>query len=365
MQQRRDYSIDLLKFIFAFIIVLYHSKGFIFKEQNFLFIGAIPAVEFFFIVAGFYLAKGAVKKETYYQGTLGKDTLHFMWGKICRLMPNVVVAWCIAFVVRHLWRTAASGSVLYDLFQGIRDVLFLEEAGLTIRKFVPNNVTWYLSAMLLAMFLLYPLVRKLKDTFFYIIAPLLVIVLYGVLFQNFGNLTAPRWWSFGFIMKGTLRAIAALALGCVIFKITEGLKKFQFTKLVRIICTIVAIATVCVVVWHMYGHPSSIEDFDLVLLLAIALILILSNLSYLPDLKLPKAVGNVISWLGAFSFSLYLGHGFWGINLKYLKGFKRLELSTRILIYLAISIATALFIMYFSKFLKALWNRRKGLIVKN
>ena len=42
-----------------------------------------------------------------------------------------------------------------------------------------NTVTWYISAMILAMLILYPLLIKYKDTFFFIIAPCLSIFLLG------------------------------------------------------------------------------------------------------------------------------------------------------------------------------------------
>ena len=364
MQKQRDCCIDLLKFIFVFLVVFYHSRGVLLKGEPRIFVGAIAVVEFFFMVSGYFCAKSASRKEAYYQGSLGKDTAHFMWRKICGLMPNCVVAWCLAFAARHIWRPPVSGSVANDLLQGVRELFLLDQTGGASKEYLVNIATWYLSAMLFALFLLYPLMRKLKDTFFYIIAPLLTIFLYGVMFQTFDDLGAPRGWNFGFIMKGTMRALAAIALGCVIFKIVEGLKKLQFTKVVRVLLTVVTIALWCGIIWYMFKHPSSKKDFDLVMLEAVALVLTLSNLSYLPDLNPPAAIRKIISWMGAFSFSLFLGHAFLG-NLKHLAWFKGKSYSTRMLLYLGLAILCALFIMYFSKLLKVIWKRRKGLIIKS
>ena len=71
MKKHRDYFIDLLKFVFALLIVLYHSKNLVENEGDSIFIGGVISVEFFFLTSGYYFAKSAAKKTEYYGGTLG------------------------------------------------------------------------------------------------------------------------------------------------------------------------------------------------------------------------------------------------------------------------------------------------------
>ena len=45
-----------------------------------------------------------------------------------------------------------------------------------------NTATWYISSMMIALFILYPLARKYKDNYIYIIAP--AILLFVLTFTN-------------------------------------------------------------------------------------------------------------------------------------------------------------------------------------
>ena len=67
---------------------------------------------------------------------------------------------------------------------------------------------WYISAMLLSMFILYPLLLLLRDKFTYIIAPLASIVIYGYLLFRVGNLATINPLEGSFVYTGLLRGIA-------------------------------------------------------------------------------------------------------------------------------------------------------------
>lgn len=67
--------------------------------------------------------------------------------------------------------------------------------------------------------------------------------------------------------------------------------------------------------------------------------------------------------IGEFSFSLFLGHGFWSQRINELFTFCHyIKYSDRLIMYFIISVITGLFIMYVSKGLKYAWNRYGCLI---
>ncbi len=171
-QYTRNGSIDFWKFIFSVLILLYHSRSFAQAKES-LFIGGAIGVEFFFIVSGVFLASSEESsKET--QTSLGQDTFQFMKKKILSFMPDIYIAWGIAFVVEHLNKFSFH-DIIRDGITSIWELLFLTEAGFT--GYISNRVTWYISAMLLAMLFIFPLMRKYGETFYYIIAPLTLIFL--------------------------------------------------------------------------------------------------------------------------------------------------------------------------------------------
>ena len=58
------------------------------------------------------MARNAAKKA--YEENLGIDTFEFIKKKILRFMPDIYVAWVIAFVVKH-WHFVSWKQVVKDL----------------------------------------------------------------------------------------------------------------------------------------------------------------------------------------------------------------------------------------------------------
>lgn len=102
---------------------------------------------------------------------------------------------------------------------------------------------------------------------------------------------------------------------------------------------------------YSYGHGGTKKDWLLVLLLAVSVICSFSQVSITDRFFSNHKIFN---WLGEFSFSLYLGHGYWSHKISLL--FPNLNYYQRMPIYIVISVITGLFIMYISKGLKSWWR---------
>ena len=61
-ESKKNGAIDFWKFAFSIMIVLFHSYYFANNEDGAIFREGRIAVEFFFIVSGFFMAKSAVSK---------------------------------------------------------------------------------------------------------------------------------------------------------------------------------------------------------------------------------------------------------------------------------------------------------------
>lgn len=73
--------VSLWKFIFAIVIMFFHTNGFYPNYQNPIFRWGYISVEFFFIISGFYFAK-KVLKEKYNNKSIGKETNQFTLKKM-------------------------------------------------------------------------------------------------------------------------------------------------------------------------------------------------------------------------------------------------------------------------------------------
>ena len=98
--KKRNGEIDLLKFLFALMIVIFHSKNFTDQSGQSPFIAGAIGVSFFFIVSGYLLVQSTEKLIVPEEELIGKPTIKFLWKKIKGFLPNVYVAWVIAFCVQ-------------------------------------------------------------------------------------------------------------------------------------------------------------------------------------------------------------------------------------------------------------------------
>lgn len=96
---KRNGIISLWKFIFAIVIVFFHGVFFYSgKPDNVFFRGGYIGVEFFFLVSGYFFAKSVLKKR-YNQKNIGKDTIKFVYDRTKKMIPYIVIAFLITFVL--------------------------------------------------------------------------------------------------------------------------------------------------------------------------------------------------------------------------------------------------------------------------
>lgn len=345
--KKRSGNLDLLKFLFSVMIVLFHGKNLATKE-SYLFPGGSIAVEFFFVVSGVLMARAACTYEM--KENLGKDTFLFIKHKVCGLMPNYYIGFIIAFIVIN--RNVRSLSLLLKkIGNAVWEVLLLVNTGLRPFKSISNGPVWYLSAMLLAMCVIWPVMRKYKNTFFYVIAPICAVFLMGITFQRWESFGSPANW-LGYTSKGTIRAFMGLLLGCTAYQVSEYLKKQDFTRLSKILFSIVEFGGYACIFIVSFFRGRSKADWLLLLILTVCITITVSNVSVWAGwFSYP-----FFNWLGIFSYSLYLGHGFWSNCMIDL--FPDLNYWTRIPYYLLLSFATGLFIHYSSLGLRRLWKNK-------
>ena len=84
--------------------------------------GGYIAVEFFFIVSGFYMAKKAFKKQT---KNIGKETIEYIWNFLKKLIPYILISFIIIFTIKIIYESHKT----YEWINSIWNVLLLRQAG--------------------------------------------------------------------------------------------------------------------------------------------------------------------------------------------------------------------------------------------
>ena len=220
--QSRNGEIDILRFLFSIIIVFLHfSSSFSF---DFCRNGGI-GVEFFFLTSGYYMAKHA-RKIVKEKQDITNQTWKYIINKTRSFYRYYIVGIILNIIIRYVLIQHKSINQIFNLF--LKSIptfglFFLGTNSNSIGLYVPN--TWFLSAMMIACFILYPIILWRHDLSTKILFPVVSIFLLGYMYVEKGTLFLTHdHWS-GLINLGILRSIAEMALGASLLPLSEYIRE--------------------------------------------------------------------------------------------------------------------------------------------
>lgn len=232
----RNGKIELLRFIFCMAVLLFHCEKYVLGEPSLedgyhlsLFCHGSMGVEFFFLVSGFLMAKSISKKirqQTELQETLAQESLGFLKRKITSIFPMHVMTFILAFIAYVLANHMNYIEMMGKAVESIPSFFLIQMSGINLCS--PNHITWYISCMLIAMAVLYPLCRKYYEFFTHYLAPLMAILILGGCIATTGRITGVSEWTL-VCYKSVLRAVCEIALGMTGFEIAQYISKQKFT----------------------------------------------------------------------------------------------------------------------------------------
>ena len=401
MRKQHNVTIDFLRFLFSVIVVLHHSR-YVLGDDNCYFLGGSLAVEFFFFVSGYLLLVGADKAgrknsagyplpdgvdmagrteaaglETKGIGAgttgiggeatgiggeatgigaetagfcgemtgIGSETLHFILHKIRSFLPEFLIAWWIGFVLIGVVRQYGVLDYLKAFGNDFWELTLVKMSGLFTHGI--DGAMWYLSAMLLGMAILYPLLRTKRDLMTHLVCPLLALFLYGYLCQAEGHPRDPIVW-LGLCYKGLVRAVAGLCTGVVICMAVRRLKRFSPSGLTKtgnalaigaqLLCLILAIR-------YMAEQEPSEYDYFYMFLLMLLVLISFSGFGLESVLGNSQRLHLLSAFLGKYSLSLYLGHLYFAQHVNELLPEELYSGKIRMTVYLAAAFANGLLVM--------------------
>ena len=274
----KNASVELLRFLFTSIIIFFHINLDLWDQKKVIaVVREIPVtffkhgnigVEFFFLVTGWLMAKtiytkyiqpresgvntgGAIPVESADarksadtgkrpagkagRGRLMEGTVQFVRHKANAIFPYYLLACALTVVIQFL--TERTLSLDYFL-RRLPSLFFLQRMGFG-KPFI--GCTWYLSSMLLALFVVYPLCRRFYHVFTLAAAPLLCAVLLGAIIICTGSLGNIEDWFF-ITYKTNIRAFAEISLGATAFEISRRMQGHVHSRAGRILLSFIALA---------------------------------------------------------------------------------------------------------------------------
>lgn len=311
MQNKRNGEIDLLRFVFAMAILIFHFNDL--YTYGIFYHGNI-CVEFFFVVSGFLMAKQTEKYKSARMN--GNEVANTTWiltlKKIFPIYTYYFSAVVLQIIIRYIIiQKIGFLELIFGLLKAI-PTLTLSFMGLLhdydVSFYVGN--TWFLSALLIASLILYPLLIKFHDFTAKIICPLAALFLIGFIFINYGKLTVWKGWT-GFCFEGVIRAVGEMSLGAFLVPLSESFcKKLSWltdsTKVtVNIFLTAVKLLTFAVVGLYALGVEFG-GNFSLhaLFFIAFGVMLSFSSIGYcIKDSKITRFMGKI-------SLPIFIFHGF-------------------------------------------------------
>ena len=276
---------------------------------------------------------------------IGSETLHFILHKIRSFLPEFLIAWWIGFVLIGVVRQYGVLDYLKAFGNDFWELTLVKMSGLFTHGI--DGAMWYLSAMLLGMAILYPLLRTKRDLMTHLVCPLLALFLYGYLCQAEGHPRDPIVW-LGLCYKGLVRAVAGLCTGVVICMAVRRLKRFSPSGLTKTgNALVIGVQLLCLLLTIRYMAEQEPSEYDYFYMFLLMLLVLLSFAGY----GLESVLGNsqrlhlLSAFLGKYSLSLYLGHLYFAQHVNELFPEELYSGKIRMTVYLAAAFANGLLVM--------------------
>lgn len=348
----RNGKIEFMRFVMAVMVVLRHSATL--ESGSKLFLHGSLAVEFFFLVSGYLMAASCAKKQEP-PTDIGGETVQFLLKKIAAFFPTLVISQIVFLAMKFITApTLRISQKIQLVLNAISSSFLLDMTGYSINW--EARVCWYLSAMVIAMFLLYPICRTKYRTFTHIIAPLTGTMIVGMFFVNRKTFLGPTDVLADLIYAGLPRGIAEICLGAVAYELTMYFRKIELTKFGQILVSLLELGVYASSIFFMQ-HYFAGTDVAVLYMLMVGIICSFSHKGLFAD-----AFDNKCCyWLGKYSLALYLSHVYWVSPIaRYCKG---MSFNRKLVLYLVLSVISSLITQYLADWIRKVFPKVKKLVV--
>lgn len=366
---KRNGKVEVLRFIFAILIVFFHAqKHYLYVDESRLNLAFCKrgyiGVEFFFLIAGFFMAKSIYKRTHDAQGNwiflneetydLGVETIQYTWRKVKAIFPWHIVSFAIMFMV--CMYTQEEGYSLRKfclrLYECIPNIFLFSKMGFNWGNL--NRVEWYICCMIFAIMILYLICRRYYSMFVHVIAPVGGLFLLGYIIENYGTVTGSSNWN-GFVYICMLRAIAEIALGTVTFEIARVISQRDYSKYQRMGLTFLEAGSFIFVLLFIMSTMEKKYEIYAIFAIMILISVILSEQVYGNDL-----FDNKISYfLGKASLPIYLSQVLpLDIVGKYMIEYSAKE---KIIMMTLLTLLNAIVCTLLVKIFEGLWKKRNNI----
>lgn len=330
-QKKKNGEIEIFRLIFCLAVMFTHLSGFFGMG---LFQRGAFAVEFFFLVSGYFMARTAERTET----VSFDDTISFLVRKVKSFLPYYVGAVLIHLVV---FRLILCHTSFYDLVTGavqfIPEILFLQMGGFATESIINVPAVWYLSTMLLSMLILYPFTVKFKRSYGIVF---LILAIFGIGYLvriHNGFIVVYRTNDCGLLYDGMLRGLCETALGAVCYQLSRYIKQKTYSSVKKTLLTIAKYIGYLISVVYVFSSISNKYEPVVLIIMTGCLVLTASDVTY----NIP--FNKFTSFCGSLSLPLYLFHAVVLRCIVSVRGAEKLSAAETVIVVLMIMVLSLAF----------------------
>ena len=297
----RIYFIDFIKFVFAIVIAIFHTGTGILG-------GGRIAVEGFFMISGYLMMRSLQQAKTR-EEDIGISTVRFLSRKYISVIGYVIPSVIVSVIVKTVsgqtpvTYTKQNAPLLFFAFVLGRDFGF--------QGWYVNYIDWYLSAMMFALAVLYPLVYKYKN-FVKLTAVPTCMVVYGYMSFEYGSIAAHTGLAGnGIIQVGIIRGLAGCLAGCLLYECVQKTSTLGLNNKGRFMVFVLEVLGYYWFFNIIALHPKSNYDYIAVFLIFGLLLVGISGISCVSSLFKHRWLGH----LGVCSTLIALNHSYWNESL--------------------------------------------------
>lgn len=234
----RNNLVEFERFLFSILVVGYHTQSaFLGEDDSSFFENGANAVEFFFLVSGYFMARSIEKINTKENTNILSETFYFMKGKIKTILPTHIISNLILIISVLIARMPSWDKTLIN---GIPSLFLVQMVAVwndsyTLALNIPE---WYISSMLLCMLIMVPislLLRKKINTFFVTLILVLILCLIITITGFCLNWSLPQ----NFVNDS--RSWLEMCCGMFAFCLSNSIRNKSFNKFFSLLLKIIEI----------------------------------------------------------------------------------------------------------------------------
>ena len=298
----RNSVLEFFRFFFSITIVAFHAQ----KSINHVGINGNIGVSYFFIISGAFLAKNVLDSDNAEDKSIGLLTFDYLIKRISAIALPYYLLWIAKYCLNGIVKSWTLWTWVLKALKDIPTLTFLTATGLPYMQIMGG--VWYISAMLMSIIVVYPLLLKFREEYVYIIAPICATVLLGFLSSNSDQLGSVLTM-YGPFTKGFLWGLMGFNLGIFCYGISKYISRNRLVKTHRLLLDVIEIGAIAFLAYFAITSTRyPIDGYVASLLVSFVVLIELSCKTFFSMILEP--FGNINIYLGRVSLYIYLSQSF-------------------------------------------------------